>query len=183
MIMEKNKFMEFIRKHFIMVDIFLIIVIIIIFIFIIFNYIFPIVPRFNHLINIKDIMTETQRKAIDIIIEATKFLIGLNTLIFGVMGFFISLGIKEKFQQNRIIRLVYFLICIPLGVSFYYIFLVYSQLLNELEQNSLALTPFNSYTLCYLERAVYSTGISAFLIFVLFVLLAYIKEGTKNNNE
>ena len=112
-------------------------------------------------------LNEAQKHAVTMAVELNKFIISINTLMFGVLGFFIN-HYKKEIQVKRV-AFAYFLSLILLALTFYYSFRVYSQLTSDLAQNAFAMTPKTSKVLYYLEMAFWSFASSSSVLLSIFI--------------
>lgn len=106
-----------------------------------------IIPDYTELPNGQ--FTESQKASLDIINELNKFLISLNTALFGVAGFFIN---NYKFQIQKLATgLAYLLALGLLSAGYLCAFNVYAELTSNLTQGMLSLEPSGSRVLAYLK--------------------------------
>ncbi|MGI4886200.1 MAG: hypothetical protein ACRYFR_14690 [Janthinobacterium lividum] len=113
----------------------------------------------------------SQTKAIELINESNKFLISINTALFGLAGFFIN-SYREMIRRYTAI-LPYLCSLLLLSVGYVFAFRAYSELIADLSQNVLDIHPASSTVLFYLRAefvACCSSSITLLstLAFVLF---------------
>ena len=111
-------------------------------------------------------LNEAQKQTITLVTELNKFIVSITTLMFGVLGFFINKYRKEI--QVKWIAIAYFISLILLGFTFYFTLLVYIQLVSELSQETLAMTPKHSHILYYLEMAFFTSIGSSLILLSIF---------------
>jgi hypothetical protein len=106
-----------------------------------------IIPDYTELPDGK--FSESQKASLDIINELNKFLVSLNTALFGVAGFFIN---NYKFQIQKLATgLAYLLALGLLSAGYLCAFKVYAELTSNLTQGMLSLEPSGSRVLAYLK--------------------------------
>ncbi len=114
-------------------------------------------------------LNEAQKQAISIIVELNKFLVSIGTLMFGVLGFYLT-AYRDKIQA-KCIAISYFMALILLSCTYYFSFNVYSELTKDLASNSLLLTPGLSPVLYFLEMAFWTSAGSALILLFIFVVV------------
>lgn len=118
-------------------------------------------------------ISDSIKLATNTIIELNKYLISINTSLFG-FGAFIMKDYQSNLK-NKFIGLAFYLALFLLAADFYFAFRVYTDLLNSLAQNQIALHPNNSKVMYYLNlQFIACTGSSISLLSV-FVSAFYVK--------
>ena len=134
---------------------------------------FKLDPSFVNLQPLSDgKLSEAQNQTISMITELNKYLISLGTLMFGVIGFYLT-----KYKQEIHVNYVgpaFLISLILLGLVYYYAFRVYVQLTGELAQNALAIQPGQSRILYYLQMEFWTSLGSSLVLLFLFVYVFYI---------
>jgi hypothetical protein len=138
-------------------------------------------PRYEPLIN-GDIK-QSNAQAIDMINEINKFLISANSALFGFSGFFLNYY-KSKIAVFRN-GLAYLLSLILLGFGYFFAFKVYTELLSNLSQDSLAIDPDNSRILFFLKMEFKLCCSSSLILLSMFVSVFFYekREGKDEPNQ
>lgn len=127
------------------------------------------IPDYKEIANGK--LLGSQEKAIELIDESNKFLISINTALFGLAGYFIN-SYKDMLRRYTAL-LPYACALLLLSLGYVFAFRAYTELITDLSQNILDIRPESSTVLFYLRAefvACCSSSITLLstLAFVLF---------------
>ena len=113
--------------------------------------------------------------AVDMINEVNKFLISANSALFGLSGFFLN-NYKSKMAVFRN-GLAYLLALILLGFGYFFAFKVYTELLSNLAQDSIAIDPDNSRIIFFLRMEFKLCCSSSLILLSMFVSVFFYEKG------
>lgn len=140
----------------------------------------PINPEFVDYQNlILGKLSDVEKQTITMWTELNKYLISIATLMFGVLGFYLTIYRREfqiKWLTPPIIIVIIFL-----GFTYYYAFMVYSEIANELGQNALARNPERSRIFYYLKMEFWTSlnaSITMLLIFAYLIIRGSAKKSS-----
>lgn len=118
--------------------------------------------------------------AIDMINEINKFLISANSALFGFSGFFLN-NYKNKIAMFRN-GLAYLIALLLLGFGYFFAFKVYTELISNLTQGSLAIDPDNSRILFYLRMEFKLCCSSSLILLSMFVSVFFYERKEDANS-
>ncbi|RZK19561.1 MAG: hypothetical protein EOO56_13930 [Hymenobacter sp.] len=125
----------------------------------------------------------SQEKAIELIDESNKFLISINTALFGLAGYFINSYREMLRRYTAIIPYVCSLLLLSLG--YVCAFRAYTELITDLSQNILDIRPESSTVLFYLRAEFVACCSSSITLLstLAFVLFSQPPMETKNEKN
>jgi hypothetical protein len=119
------------------------------------------------------VIKQNQATAIGMINELNKFLLSINTTLFGFAGFFLN-NYKSTIS-SPINGIAYFIALILLSIGLFFAFKVYTELLSNLSQNSLDINPETSRILFYLRMEFEVCCSSTLTLLAIFVSVFFQK--------
>ena len=126
-------------------------------------------------------INDAQKQTILLITELNKYILSINTLLMGALGFYLTKF--PKITSKKWIEATYILAAMFFVTSFYYGFKVFSELTGNLAQDVLALQPTASDVFYYLKMSIYPSAISSLVLLVMFVLGVFTNREEKTSRE
>ncbi len=114
----------------------------------------------------KGTLVDAQTQALAMVKELNSYLISLSTLIVGGVGWYLSQ--YRSALRPAITRTAFFFAVGLMGLAAWYAFQTYAQIVTELAQDVIALTPGQSRILWYLQLESASCGIGILLLLLIF---------------
>lgn len=116
---------------------------------------------------IGSLINQNEKDAVNYLLELNKFLISICTLLFGLIGFYLSKYRKEIY--NKWIAISYFISIIFLGSSYFFSIKVYSSIVEQISEGFIGLKPGSSIVMFYQEMSYWTMlGTSILLLSIFF---------------